>query len=281
MVTAFGADVRVRRGGGGGGGGWIGGWIGGVHPSERRILPAWSNAGSSLRSMRLALDDRAAPGRPTGPRADDRPYRRRATPRRAGCRPARSSPRSGRCCTTASVPAVDLARLAIRGEGRGGAPADARVGGAARAAAARDGVRHALRHPLEPVRQRVRGRAGPGRPRSAPACGPRRPTCWSTPSRTTPPTCRWRTSTGRRNLLALSHNGEPLTPEHGGPVRLLVPHLYLWKSAKWVTGLRAAGGGLPGLLGAERLPHARRSVAGGALRPAGPGADAAGTAIGR
>jgi DMSO/TMAO reductase YedYZ molybdopterin-dependent catalytic subunit len=38
------------------------------------------------------------------------------------------------------------------------------------------------------------------------------------------------------NLLAVSHNGEPLTPEHGGPVRLLVPHLYLWKSAKWVTG---------------------------------------------
>jgi DMSO/TMAO reductase YedYZ molybdopterin-dependent catalytic subunit len=38
------------------------------------------------------------------------------------------------------------------------------------------------------------------------------------------------------NLLALSHEGEPLTPEHGGPVRLLVPHLYLWKSAKWVTG---------------------------------------------
>ncbi len=38
------------------------------------------------------------------------------------------------------------------------------------------------------------------------------------------------------NLLALWHNGEALTPEHGGPVRLLVPHLYLWKSAKWVTG---------------------------------------------
>ena len=38
------------------------------------------------------------------------------------------------------------------------------------------------------------------------------------------------------NLLALSHGGEPLTPEHGGPVRLLVPHLYFWKSAKWVTG---------------------------------------------
>jgi DMSO/TMAO reductase YedYZ molybdopterin-dependent catalytic subunit len=31
--------------------------------------------------------------------------------------------------------------------------------------------------------------------------------------------------------------GEPLEPEHGGPARLLVPHLYLWKSAKWVRGL--------------------------------------------
>lgn len=39
------------------------------------------------------------------------------------------------------------------------------------------------------------------------------------------------------NLLATEHNGESLTPEHGGPVRLLVPHLYLWKSAKWVTGI--------------------------------------------
>ena len=38
------------------------------------------------------------------------------------------------------------------------------------------------------------------------------------------------------NLLALSHGGEPLPAEHGGPVRLLVPHLYFWKSAKWVTG---------------------------------------------
>ena len=31
--------------------------------------------------------------------------------------------------------------------------------------------------------------------------------------------------------------GEPLDPEHGGPARLLVPHLYFWKSAKWVSGL--------------------------------------------
>jgi DMSO/TMAO reductase YedYZ molybdopterin-dependent catalytic subunit len=48
------------------------------------------------------------------------------------------------------------------------------------------------------------------------------------------------------NLLALSHNGEPLPPEHGGPVRLLVPHLYLWKSAKWVTGFQLLEEDYPG-----------------------------------
>ena len=36
------------------------------------------------------------------------------------------------------------------------------------------------------------------------------------------------------NLLATAYNGEPLPPDHGGPCRLLVPHLYLCKSAKWV-----------------------------------------------
>ena len=48
------------------------------------------------------------------------------------------------------------------------------------------------------------------------------------------------------NLLALSHDGEPLTPEHGGPVRLLVPHLYLWKSAKWIRGIECLEEDVPG-----------------------------------
>ena len=48
------------------------------------------------------------------------------------------------------------------------------------------------------------------------------------------------------NLLALSWNGEPLTPEHGGPVRLLVPHLYFWQSAKWVRGLELLADDEPG-----------------------------------
>jgi DMSO/TMAO reductase YedYZ molybdopterin-dependent catalytic subunit len=37
--------------------------------------------------------------------------------------------------------------------------------------------------------------------------------------------------------VAFGYDGEPLDPEHGGPARLLVPHLYFWKSAKWVRGL--------------------------------------------
>jgi len=37
--------------------------------------------------------------------------------------------------------------------------------------------------------------------------------------------------------IAIEAEGAPLTPEHGGPARLLVPHLYFWKSAKWIRGL--------------------------------------------
>ena len=42
---------------------------------------------------------------------------------------------------------------------------------------------------------------------------------------------------GGRAWVAYEYDGEPLEPEHGGPARLLVPHLYLWKSAKWVRGV--------------------------------------------
>jgi DMSO/TMAO reductase YedYZ molybdopterin-dependent catalytic subunit len=48
------------------------------------------------------------------------------------------------------------------------------------------------------------------------------------------------------NLLATHHGGEPLDPEHGGPIRLLVPHLYFWKSAKWVTGIELLDQDWPG-----------------------------------
>jgi DMSO/TMAO reductase YedYZ molybdopterin-dependent catalytic subunit len=44
--------------------------------------------------------------------------------------------------------------------------------------------------------------------------------------------------TGGRAWVAHRYDGAALDPEHGGPARLLVPHLYFWKSAKWVRGLR-------------------------------------------
>jgi hypothetical protein len=43
--------------------------------------------------------------------------------------------------------------------------------------------------------------------------------------------------TGGRAWIAYEFGGEPLDAEHGGSARLLVPHLYFWKSAKWVRGL--------------------------------------------
>jgi DMSO/TMAO reductase YedYZ molybdopterin-dependent catalytic subunit len=46
--------------------------------------------------------------------------------------------------------------------------------------------------------------------------------------------------------LAFEYDGEPLTAEHGGPVRLLVPHLYLWKSAKWLHRLALNDDDTPG-----------------------------------
>ena len=43
---------------------------------------------------------------------------------------------------------------------------------------------------------------------------------------------------GGRAMVATHFDGQPLAPEHGGPARLLVPHLYFWKSAKWIKGLK-------------------------------------------
>ncbi|MET4206482.1 sulfite oxidase-like oxidoreductase [Bradyrhizobium sp. LA2.1] len=47
-------------------------------------------------------------------------------------------------------------------------------------------------------------------------------------------------------LLAHSWSGQPLTEEHGGPVRLVVPHLYFWKSAKWLQAIEFLTEDAPG-----------------------------------
>ncbi|CAD6008181.1 sulfite oxidase-like oxidoreductase [Agreia sp. COWG] len=51
---------------------------------------------------------------------------------------------------------------------------------------------------------------------------------------------------GGKAWIAFEFDGEPLDPEHGGPARLLVPHLYFWKSAKWVHGIRMHADDDPG-----------------------------------
>jgi DMSO/TMAO reductase YedYZ molybdopterin-dependent catalytic subunit len=51
---------------------------------------------------------------------------------------------------------------------------------------------------------------------------------------------------GGRGWVVHRYDGEPLEPQHGGPARLLVPHLYFWKSAKWLRGLTLMADDQPG-----------------------------------
>nr|WP_026554852.1 sulfite oxidase-like oxidoreductase [Arthrobacter sp. 35W] len=51
---------------------------------------------------------------------------------------------------------------------------------------------------------------------------------------------------GGQSWVAWEFDGEPLERAHGGPARLLVPHLYFWKSAKWVHGLELIPRDVPG-----------------------------------
>ncbi|MGP4078568.1 sulfite oxidase-like oxidoreductase [Pseudalkalibacillus sp. R45] len=48
------------------------------------------------------------------------------------------------------------------------------------------------------------------------------------------------------SLLAHTHDGKPLTPEHGFPLRAVIPHLYFWKSAKWIRGIEFIAENKPG-----------------------------------
>ena len=63
------------------------------------------------------------------------------------------------------------------------------------------------------------------------------------------PPSRWPGTDGKpcdRGVPTGEADGEPLTAEHGGPARLLVPHLYFWKSAKWIRGLELSLDDRPG-----------------------------------
>ena len=51
---------------------------------------------------------------------------------------------------------------------------------------------------------------------------------------------------GGHAWIVYGYEGEPLPAEHGGPARMLIPHLYFWKSAKWIRGLRLLNEDQPG-----------------------------------
>ena len=49
-----------------------------------------------------------------------------------------------------------------------------------------------------------------------------------------------------QSFIAYQYDGQPLSPPHGGPARMVVPHLYFWKSAKWIRGIRFVERDQPG-----------------------------------
>ena len=67
-------------------------------------------------------------------------------------------------------------------------------------------------------------------------------------------------------FVAYEFDDKPLAPEHGGPARLVVPHLYFWKSAKWIRGLRLMDQQHPRILGDAWVPHPWRPLEGGTLQ---------------
>jgi DMSO/TMAO reductase YedYZ molybdopterin-dependent catalytic subunit len=53
-------------------------------------------------------------------------------------------------------------------------------------------------------------------------------------------------ATGADCIVAYAYEGEPIEPEHGGPVRLVIPHLYFWKSTKWLRRIELVDADRPG-----------------------------------
>ena len=110
-------------------------------------------------------------------------------------------------------------------------------------------------------RSSARAGAGCRWTRCSPTSTPRPTTPWCTPTAATPRTCRSTTCSTAGPGSPSSTTASRSAPEHGGPARLLVPHLYLWKSAKWVRGIELSTRRRPGLLGDRRLPQLRGPMA--------------------
>ena len=123
---------------------------------------------------------------------------------------------------------------------------DVDVGRDPRAAAVDLRRRHPLRHDVVEARHDVRRASRSTRCSTSRARCRRRRTCSRSRTPATRRTCPLADVTGGKAWVAWEADGEPLPSEHGGPARLLVPHLYFWKSAKWVAGLRVLDHDEPG-----------------------------------
>ncbi len=159
-------------------------------------------------------------------------------PRRRQCQahsaPASISRRTFPLLSAGPTPEPDLAQLAIHARRRRYQARRMGLGALQRADAKRHHRRHSLRHKLVETRYTLAGVSID--------------TLLDAVDLSEPPasfaiiTCDGGYTTnvpsedliGGKAMIATHFDGQPLSPEHGGPARLLVPHLYFWKSAKWV-----------------------------------------------
>ena len=144
-----------------------------------------------------------------------------------------------------SVPSTDLHTWNFRVWGEVEDAGDTDVGGVRRASEDRSRPGHPLRHALEPLRHAL----------------PRRPLARPRRARRPKPSARFAIAHAEQGftanvpfasleddhaLLATEANGEPLTAEHGWPLRLVIPGKYFWKSAKWLRGIELTASDRPG-----------------------------------
>ena len=193
-----------------------------------------------------------------------RGFRGRPAGRRPlACRPASTSSPTSPCCRPGRRRTRRSTEWSFTIDGAVDERARWTLGGAARAAGRDVHGRHPLRDQVVEARhdvdRRVARHAARGRRRPRPSTSPRgRDGGYTT-------NLPLEDVTDGRAWVAYEYDGEPLEPEHGGPARLLVPHLYFWKSAKWVRGPDAHERGRARLLGGRRLPQLRRPMARAAL----------------
>ena len=148
--------------------------------------------------------------------------------------------------TAEATPKLPTDDVDVRRRGPGRAADDVDVGRDPRPAAVDLRGRHPLRDHVVEVRHDLAGvsvdtllEVAAARCRRPPTCWPRRHTGYTT-------NLPLADVTGGKAWVAWEVDGEPLPADHGGPARLLVPHLYFWKSAKWVAGLRLLDHDEPG-----------------------------------